>query len=114
MKARILTVVLASLLSACAGTMTHSQMLQRSGTVRVEPLPGQPAVYRVMVRNDIDFGFDPDQMQDRRGAAELALRAQCAGLDFVGEDVIEGGTNFVGRTLRTYAITVRCQPRPPS
>lgn len=107
-------IITASLLSGCAGSVTHSQMLQRSGAVRVEPMPGQPAVYRVIVRNDIDFGFDPDRLEDRRGAAASALRAQCSGLDFVDEAVIDGGTNFVGRSLRTYAITVRCQPRGPT
>jgi len=101
-------------LSACAGSVTHDQLLQRSGTVRIDPQAGAPGLFRVSVRNDIDFGFDPDRLEDRQRAAAGALRAQCDGLDFVDEAVIDGGTNFVGRTLRTYVMTVRCKARAPT
>lgn len=114
MKTSLAIAIAASLLSACAGSVTHYSMLQRTGSIRVEPAQQPGADYRVTILNDLDFGYDPDRLEDRRAAAGGVLRDQCTSVEIVLEQTIEGGRNMVGRSLRTYVIDVRCQRRPAS
>lgn len=112
MRTDILTIIAtAAALTGCAGTSTHHQMLQRTGSVRVEPGP-PGADYRVTILNDVDFGYDPDVPEQRQAAARGVLQAQCTKAEIVREQTIEGGRNWIGRSLRTYVLDLRCQERP--
>lgn len=107
----VIVMAAAALITGCAGTPSHHAMLQRGGSVRVEPAQTPGIDYRVTILNDVDFGYDPDVPEQRQATARGVLEQQCPRVELVREQVIDGGRNWIGRSLRTYVIDVRCLER---
>ncbi|NEV75631.1 hypothetical protein DYI24_00945 [Rhodopseudomonas sp. BR0C11] len=98
-------------LAGCAGTDSHTRILEKEGAVRVDPAPpGQPYDFVVSIRNVKDIGYDPDNKATRDELATRMLREQCPSSRVIGETVINTGEYLLGNAARSYAVQVRCKP----
>lgn len=90
------------------GCQTQMRMIENDGALSVEPTNDKGANYIVKMRNQVDFGFNPD---DRASRHEWALRytnVQCPSGRIVSESSIETGTYATGRKSRTHFVYVAC------
>lgn len=108
MKRVLTTIVLALILSACAGSQTHMRVLEADNALNVMPASSPTHDFVVSIRNLKDFGYDPDDKATRDRTALQALETQCPAGRVVGETVINTGTYALGNPSRTYAIQVKC------
>lgn len=113
MKTYAAVITVLAFLSGCAGSTSHNAMLQRTGSIRVAPSDAPDHQFVVTMLNDVDFGYDPDVRADRERTVAGVLDRECQATDIVREQMIDGGRNWVGRSLKTYVIQVRCTRRTP-
>lgn len=99
---------LAFLLSACAGSQIHDRMLETGGDVRIEPTPGPGYDFSVNIRNTVDIGYDPDDLESRQKTALGFARNQCANAQIAGESVVTTGKYLTGRDSKVYSIKIKC------
>lgn len=105
---QIVPVLVALVVSACAGTDAHMRMLESDGAFAIAP-GAAAGEYVVTLRNVRDFGYDPDDPAQRQATAARALEAQCGRPGrVVGETIINTGTYALGQPARTYAVRVVC------
>lgn len=107
MKIKVLVAILFG--SAClAGCQTQMRMLETSGDLRAEPSNIAGSDYVVQLRNTLDFGYNPDDDENRHKIALALLKTQCPSGRVVNEKMIATGTYGIGRQSRVYYVYVKC------
>lgn len=101
--------ILAGALAGCAGSDTHTRVLESQNVVRIDPTPGAGYTHTVEIKGLLDFGWDGDNPETRRQTALRALRFDCPAAQIVREDRISRGESLRGPVF-TYFLRIRCQP----
>ena len=104
-RAALLVVISLGVLSGCQGQM---RALESGGALRAERSTKAGSDYVVQIRNTVDFGFTPDNIENRHKWALDYLKYQCSNARVVSDEEIVTGTFLTGRQSKTYSVFVKC------
>lgn len=106
---RVVVILVSIACSGCVvGSQSHLRMLESDNNLNIE-ISSNPAYdYVVKIRNSLDIGYNPDQLEDRNKVALSAMKQQCPNGQIVGEDTIKGGRNILGNPAITYLVHIKC------
>lgn len=95
-------------LGGCAGTQSHIAILEREGTIRTD-ISDDPAYdYKVFIRNNIDFGWDGGNVEDRLKTVNLMFEDTCNSVKVINQEPIKTGSTVFGHDMVTWVMKVRC------
>lgn len=96
-------------LAACAGSPIFHAPHERLGWVRVDACDVPGCDYRVVVRNEVDIGWDGDRPDHRVLAAKGVLGESCPQPELIRETVLERGTYPLSmRPRKDFTLLLRC------
>lgn len=103
---------IARMMGACAllaSCQMQTRILEDGGNIGAEPTNLHGSNYVVKIVNKLDFGFDPDNRENRHRWTLNYISKQCPSARIVYEQSVETGDYpLAGRPSRTYFVYVAC------
>ncbi len=104
---RFLLALVFFLCVGCANTALHSDILKDQGTIRYEEENSE--IYKVFVKNTVDFNWSGDDSNDRLRTAKNILRNKCNNIKLLEENYIQTGTYAFNKPAKIWVMKIQCE-----